>query len=92
VPHRRGDVGGELRPRALGQRRRRRARVVDAEEDTRVAGALDDAAEDVDLRLRRRVQPRLPEARDPDGLEAGVLQLLQRRPLVPDDVVYRSNQ
>ena len=66
--------------------------MVDAEEDARVAGALDDAAENVDLRLWRRVQPRLPDARDPDGLEAGVLQLLQRRPLVPDDVVYRSNQ
>ena len=66
--------------------------MVDAEEDPRVAGALDDAAEDGDLLLRRRGQARLPEARDPDRAEAGLLQLLEGRALVPDRVVYGSNQ
>ena len=66
--------------------------MVDAEEDPRLAGALDDAAEDGDLLLRRRGEPRLPEARDPDCPEAGLLQLLEGRALVPDRVVYGSNQ
>jgi hypothetical protein len=66
--------------------------VVDAEEDARVAGALDDVAEDGDLLLRRRREARLPEARDPDRSEAGVLQLAEGGAFVPDDVVYCSNQ
>ena len=37
-------------------------------------------------------QARLPEARDPDRPEAGLLQLLEGRALVPDRVVYGSNQ
>ena len=66
--------------------------MVDAEEDPRLARALDDAAEDRDLLLRRRREARLPEARDPDRGEAGLLQLLEGRALVPDCVVYGSNQ
>jgi hypothetical protein len=66
--------------------------VVDAEEDPGVAGALDDAAEDGDLLLRRRREARLPEARDPDRRIAGRLELLEGRALVPDCVVYGSNQ
>ena len=34
----------------------------------------------------------MPEARDPDGAEAGVLELAESRPVVPDPVVYGSNQ
>ena len=66
--------------------------MVDAEEDPRVAGALDDAAEDGDFLLRRGREARLPEARDPDRAEAGLLQLLEGRALVPRGVVYGSNQ
>ena len=66
--------------------------MVDAEEDPSVAGALDDPAEDGDFFLGRCGEPRLPEARDPDRPEAGLLQLLEGRPLVPDCVVYGSNQ
>ena len=66
--------------------------MVDTEEDARVAGALDDAAEDGDLLLGGCRQSGLPEARDPDRPEAGVLQLLEGRALVPDRVVYCSNQ
>ena len=66
--------------------------MIDGEEDPRVAGALDDAPEDGDLLLRRSGQSRLPEARDPDGTEAGLLQLAEGGALVPDRVVYGSNQ
>ena len=66
--------------------------MVDAEEDPRVTRSLDDAAQDRDLLLRRCRQARLPVARDPDGAEAGVLQLAEGGALVPDGVVYGSNQ
>ena len=66
--------------------------MVDAEEDPGVVRPLDDAAEDGDLLRRRRREAGLPEARDPDGGEARVLQLAEGRALVPDGVVYCSNQ
>ena len=66
--------------------------MVDGEEDPGVAGAFDDAAKGGDLLRRRRRQARLPEARDPDGREAGILQPLEGRAVVADGVVYRSNQ
>lgn len=66
--------------------------MVDGEEDPRVARALDDAAQDRDLLLGRRRQARLPVARDPDGAETGVLQPAEGGALVPDGVVYGSNQ
>ena len=79
VAHDRGDVRGELRPRLGRERRRRRARVVDAEEDPRLAGPRGDVPQHGELLGGRRRQPRLPEARDPDGAEAGLLELVERR-------------
>jgi hypothetical protein len=66
--------------------------VVDREEDPGVACALDDAAQGGDLLRRRRIAAGMPEARDPDGAEAGVLELAERGPVVADPVVYGSNQ
>jgi hypothetical protein len=66
--------------------------VVDGEEDARVARALDDAAERGRLLLGRSFRSGLPEARDPDGAEAGVLELSERLGVVPNAVVYGSNQ
>ncbi len=34
----------------------------------------------------------MPEARDPDGAEAGVLELVQSRPGMPDAVVDRPDE
>ena len=61
--------------------------MVDAEEDARVARALDDTLERGDLVRRGRRETGLPEAGDPDRAEAGVLELLEGRPGVPDGVV-----
>ena len=66
--------------------------MVDAEEDARLVGAVDDSAESGDLLLRRLDDTWLPEARDPDGAEAGVVKLVQGGRVVPDAVVYCSNQ
>ena len=66
--------------------------MVDGEEDPRLAGALDDAADDGGLLRRRCGEPRLPETGDPDGAEPGFLQLPEGRALVPNGVVYGSNQ
>ena len=66
--------------------------MVDAEEDPSVTCALDDTAERSDLLWRRRREAGLPEAGDPDGAEAGVLELLKRRPGVPDRVVDRADE
>lgn len=61
--------------------------MVDAEEDPRFAGALDDAPERGNLLRRRRRQAGLPEARDPDRAEAGFLELVERRPWMANGVV-----
>jgi len=66
--------------------------VVDAEEDPRFTDALDDAPERGDLLWRRRRQPGLPEARDPDRPEADLLELLERRPLVADGIVDGADE
>ena len=66
--------------------------MVDAEEDPRFAGALDDAPERGDLLWLRCREPGLPEARDPDRPEAGILELLECRPGVADPVVDRADE
>jgi len=66
--------------------------VVDAEEDPRLTRALDDTPERGDLLWRRRREPRLPEARDPNRTEPRLLQLLERRPLVADGIVDGTDE
>ncbi len=66
--------------------------MVDAQEDARLARPLDDPPERVDLLGRRCREPRLPEARDPDGTEAGLFELAERRTGMADGVVDRADE
>ena len=66
--------------------------MVDAEEDPRFTGALDDTPERGDLLWLRCREAGLPETRDPDGAEAGLLELAERGAGVPDCVVDRADE
>lgn len=66
--------------------------MVDGEEDPEVVCARRHPAQHLELGGVRRREPGLPEARDPDTAEAGVLELPEGGAFLPDAVVYGSNQ
>jgi hypothetical protein len=66
--------------------------VIDAEEDPRVVGARRHVPQHGELAGGWLREAGLPEARDPNRPEAGILQLLERRARVPDRIVDGADE
>ncbi len=89
VSHDRGDVGRERGSLVLRQRGRRGAAMEDGEVDPEIAfaGPCGGVSQDRQLLRARRGEAGLPVARDPEGVEAHVRELVEHRALVSRSVV-----